>query len=280
MNRQKVVTKMKFKIGFSAEQTESNNIMSAGGERKTQAEARRSVVQVYFSQRHMELAYYNDMFDLKIGDLVYVDGKLEGMLGRITDVNYTFKIRVSDYKRVISVVDTSINGTLYFAGSCFVAFGRDVLPKSRALSWFEAPEENDEEYAEGSDDKWFPLENLKALNLRPEIAERGYEYYNSGCVKYLCLDKTRGYALVEGRELYEVEFDYKNGEVGNIVCSCYCSYNCKHEFAVLLQLRSILNLVEKNYGDDFKRSGYLMAINKKTLLNFAVYGKEVGKISL
>ena len=129
-NRQKVVTNMKFKIGFTAEQTKNNNTMTANCERKTQTEIRRSVVQVYFPQRHMELAYYNDMFDLKNGDLVYVDGKLEGMLGRVTDVNYTFKIKVSDYKRVISVVDTNINGTLYFAGSNFVAFDRDVLPKT------------------------------------------------------------------------------------------------------------------------------------------------------
>lgn len=135
-NRQKVVTNMKFKIGFTAEQTKNNNTMTANCERKTQTEIRRSVVQVYFPQRHMELAYYNDMFDLK------------------------------------------------------------------------------------------------------------------------------------------------NGDVGNIVCSCYCSYNCKHEFAVLLQLRNVLNLVEKNYGDDFRRSEYFMAINKKTLLNFAVDCKEVGVLSL
>ena len=135
-NRQKVVTNMKFKIGFTAEQTKNNNTMTANCERKTQTEIRRSVVQVYFPQRHMELAYYNDMFDLK------------------------------------------------------------------------------------------------------------------------------------------------NGDVGNIVCSCYCSYNCKHEFAVLLQLRNVLNLVEKNYGDDFRRSEYFMSINKKTLLNFAVDCKEVGVLSL
>ena len=39
---------------------------------------------------------YNDLFDLHPGDLVYVDGKLEGHRGRVTDVNYNFKIKVSD----------------------------------------------------------------------------------------------------------------------------------------------------------------------------------------
>ena len=35
---------------------------------------RRSVVQVYFAANHRSLAYYNDRFDLKPGDLVFVDG--------------------------------------------------------------------------------------------------------------------------------------------------------------------------------------------------------------
>ena len=39
---------------------------------------RRSVVQVYFAANHRSLAYYNDRFDLKPGDLVFVDGKLAG----------------------------------------------------------------------------------------------------------------------------------------------------------------------------------------------------------
>ena len=33
-------------------------------------------VQEYFAERNMNLAYYNDQFDLHCGDTVYVDGKL------------------------------------------------------------------------------------------------------------------------------------------------------------------------------------------------------------
>ena len=60
-------------------------------------EPKKSVVQVYFPSRGMNLAYYNDSFDLKVGDLVYVDGKLEGHRGQVTEVNYSFKIKLSDY---------------------------------------------------------------------------------------------------------------------------------------------------------------------------------------
>ena len=130
-NRQKVVTNMKFKIGFTAEQTKNNNTMTANCERKIQTEIRRSVVQVYFPQRHMELAYYNDMFDLK------------------------------------------------------------------------------------------------------------------------------------------------NGDVGNIVCSCYCSYNCKHEFAVLLQLRNVLNLVEKIMVMILGAQNILWQLTRKRFLILPLIAKRL-----
>ena len=79
--------------------------------------ARKSVVQVTFDGYGKGLAYYNDRFDLRPGDLVFVDGKLEGKQGTVTAVNYNFKIKLSDYKRVISLVDTDVKGEFYMAGS-------------------------------------------------------------------------------------------------------------------------------------------------------------------
>lgn len=72
---------------------------------------RKSLVQVRFPGKGMALTYFNDLFDLKVGDLVYVDGKLEGQLGCITDISYNFKIKISDYKKVIAVVDTTVHCT-------------------------------------------------------------------------------------------------------------------------------------------------------------------------
>ena len=44
----------------------------------------------------MALTYFNALFDLKDGDRVYVDGKLEGQLGHVVDVSYNFKIKISE----------------------------------------------------------------------------------------------------------------------------------------------------------------------------------------
>ena len=39
----------------------------------------KSVVQVFFPDKNASYAYFNDRFDLRPGDLVYVEGKLEGL---------------------------------------------------------------------------------------------------------------------------------------------------------------------------------------------------------
>lgn len=240
----------------------------------------KSVVQVYFSHRNMSWAYYNDQFDLKCGDMVYVEGKLEGQLGRVTDVNYNFKIKVSDYKRVIAVVDTNVHGKFYMAGSHFVTFERQTLPKNKALTWFKAPSYDEEDFVNGSDDTSFPLDELKRMNISAEVAQRGHEYYLDNKVKYLSVDDGKGYAIVEGSEIYEVEFEYRGGEISKLVCSCFCSYNCKHEFASMLQLRETLELIEKNYADEYERTGYFAAVNKGTLFAFAIAGKDNGTFTL
>ena len=271
---------MAFKIGFAAEHPESKPAASTYTEQQVQAAPRKSVVQVYFAGRNMTLAYYNDQFDLQRGDMVYVDGKLEGMRGRITEVNYNFKIKVSDYKRVIAVVDTTVNGQFFMAGSHFVTFDCEALPSSKAVTWFKAPLKDDDEFVSGSDDTTFSLEDLAGMKVSPAIAERGHDYYIENKVRYISIDGTKGYAIVEGNEAYEVEFEYRNGQISGLICSCFCSYNCKHEFAAMLQLKETLELIGKHYEDEFERTGYFAAINKGTLFAFAIDGKDTGSFTL
>lgn len=76
---------MAFKIGFTTEHSKTKLEEAAHPVPQPEA-ARKSVVQVYFADRNMTLTYYNDQFDLHRGDMVYVDGKLEGLRGRITEV--------------------------------------------------------------------------------------------------------------------------------------------------------------------------------------------------
>ena len=241
---------------------------------------RRSVVQVYFAERNMKLAYYNDRFDLKCGDLVYVDGKLEGILGRVTEVSYNFKIKVSDYKRVIALVDTNVKGQFFMAGSHFVSFDRNALPAGKIINWFNAPSDEEEEFVSGNDGTAFPLENLNEMNVSSAAAERGHKYYMENRVRYICIDGTHGYAIVEGSKAYEVEFQYNNGEISGLTCSCFCSGSCKHQFATMLQLRETLEIIDNQYAEEYSRTGYFAAVHKGTLFAFAVDGKDSGSLVL
>ena len=72
-----------------------------------------SVVRVYFPARGFACTYFNDKFDLQCGDIVYVDGKLEGLRGFVTEVSYNFKIKLSEYKRVIAQASTEVKGKFY-----------------------------------------------------------------------------------------------------------------------------------------------------------------------
>ena len=271
---------MFFKIGFSSSEEFQEAAAPAASETLPENIPRRSVVRVHFPERNMTLAYYNDRFDLHCGDTVYVDGKLEGKRGIVTEVNYTFRINLADYKRVIAVADTNVSGQLFLAGSHCVTFDRGVLPREKAVSWFKAPPKPDEEYVSGCDDTAFSLRDMKGLSVRPEIVERGHTYFMQNRVRYLCLDGTKGYALVEGTTAYDVEFEYAGGMIRALTCTCFCAGTCKHEIAAMLQLRETLDFVEENYAEEFKRSGYLAAVDKDTLFTFALGGKKTGSITL
>jgi len=268
---------MTMKIGFTANgYMDKKEEFSAYDGGEMCCAPRKSMVEVYFSARNTTLTYFNDKFDLKCGDLVYVEGKLEGLQGCVTGVNYNFKIKVSDYKRVIAVVDTNVSGQLFMAGSHFVTFDPSVLPSEKILTWFKASSLDEDDYVVGHDDTAFVLDDLSGLNVTPMIANRGCSYYKQNRVRYICLDGSKGYAIVEGTEAYEVDFEYHGGKISGLTCSCFCSFNCKHEVAAMLQLKETLEFVEKNYSEEFERTGYFAAIAKTTLFNFAIDGKEKG----
>ena len=94
----------------------------------------KSIVRVAFPDRGAAYAYYNDQFDLREGDFVYVEGKLEGARGIVIEVNRNFKIRLSDYKRVIGRADTAVSGSFQLAGKYFIALDRGALPYEKAIT--------------------------------------------------------------------------------------------------------------------------------------------------
>ncbi len=270
---------MTYKIGFLAEQPEEQTETTYTA-KEQKVVPRKSVVQVYFPARGMTLAYFNDQFDLHRDDLVFVEGKLEGLRGRVVEVNYNFKIKLSDYKRVIAVADTDVRGELFMAGSHFVTFDAQVLSNEKVRSWYLPPQKEEDEFVSGNDDTVFQLNDLSGMKVSSAIADRGYDYYLENKVVYLSVDGHKGYAVVMGTSPYEVEFTHKDGEISGLVCSCFCSYTCKHEVAAMLQLREILDNIEKNYKTAYEQTGYFAAISKTALFSFVIDRKKTGSICL
>ncbi len=268
---------MVFQIGFFTQQSSEKSLAKAATAQVAVAAPKKSLVQIAFPGRGMNLTYFNEQFDLHKGDLVYVDGKLEGITGRVVDVHYNFKIKVSDYQKVIAVVDRSFNGELLIGGSHFMTFDRDILPVSKISRWF-LPPAKEGEYVIGTDGESFYLDDLSTIKISSQIAQRGYDYYCENRVAYLCVDGETGYAVVTGTKNYEVEFTYRDGEISALTCTCPCGYNCKHEFAVVLQLRETLGLARKHYSAQFDGS-YFAAISKDALFTYAVGAMTTGKVS-
>ena len=71
-----------------------------------------------------------------------------------------------------------------------------------------------------------------------------------------------------------MEFTYQNGEIGGLLCTCYEVSACKHAAAALLQLRELLQIIEKQYAAQFTQSGYFAAMPRATLFAYAVDNRE------
>ena len=110
------------------------------------------------------------------------------------------------------------------------------------------------------------------------MAERGREYYYQDKVLFISVKNGCVKAIVEGTENYLVEFNYNNGKVSNLLCSCPYVANCKHEFAVLLQLKDCLKNIDKNYKSLF--NGEFSAITRSAFNYFVLNNIDFGKISL
>ena len=154
---------MKFKIGFTAEKEAEKKVSESEAKAPEEAPARESLVRIYFPQRGFACTYYNNLFDLHVGDLVYVDGKLEGKRGKVIDVSYTFKIKLSDYKRVIAKIDTDISGEFCYVGDELFSFDKNTLPFGKILPYFKAPAKPDEEYVSAKENMFYSHDDLEGI---------------------------------------------------------------------------------------------------------------------
>lgn len=265
------------KIGFYCDDNnEVNENIETIAVEKPEMKARKSLVSVRFEKNNRVLSYYNDKFDLHKGDIVFVDGKLEGERGFVEEVNYNFKIKLSDYKKVVALADTTVKGEFFFAGDYFISFNESVIPYEKVITWLKPPVVDEEEIVvSGEDEEGFLLEkDISELKVPYNVKEKGIDCYLDGRVIYLSVAGNVGKAIVDGTNIYEIEFTYKNGEVSNFICDCYCNYACKHIVAVIMQLKNIVKTIEENYKEQYQ--DYFSAVTSYELFKVTrSYGKKV-----
>lgn len=270
---------MSFIIGFTPG---SDNKKKAEREQDTAKTIipRKSLVRVYFAERGFSCTYYNDLFDLNEGDIVFVEGKCEGYRGIVTEVSYNFKIRLSDYKRVVSIGYTNVTGELYLSDTHYLAFDRGVLDHEKVLSWYKSLFDDEDELVSNTDKVSFTLSDFKGFKVSPNIYERGEDYYLQDRVVCIELDSTQGRAIVEGSKVYTVEFTYKNGEITLLLCDCYCVGVCKHQVAAMLQLRDLVKSIDEEYEDKLRTEEYVCAVQQSVFNKIVLNKKNLTKITL
>lgn len=199
----------------------------------------RSVVTVHFINGR-EYPYYNDMFDLKVGDVVYVDGKFAGIPGRVTEVTTKFKVSLDFYKRVLSKLSFDFHGE-FKNTACFVACANpDVLNIEQVRSWYFPPREEKEKFFIG-DGYTVPLDNmLDCEDFDGDEFDEAIDIFNERKVKFVTVKNGKGYAIVKRNKPHLVEFEYKNGVISNLLCDCIKPGLCDHSLAVCIAMDTLI----------------------------------------
>ena len=232
-------------------------------EKNRMEEPRNSVVQVTFGEHNGTYSYYNDQFDLHRSDFVYVEGEFEGMIGCVLDVHYNFKAKRSVFKRVVSRVNVEQLDQPLLGGKRLLFFDRKVLDPEKAALILGARKDDDDDYYIGSGDPAFSLDNMDGLKLSIQDARYGFRRYMDGEVVFLSLDGTKGTAMFSSTygSGTMVEFEYSEGIIQNISCSCFGHFNCCHEFAAMLQLREVMKGIEAEYKAEYEVSRFFVAVS-------------------
>ena len=183
----------------------------------------------------------------------------------------------AQYKREATPADIPSIDQFKLLGTHVVTFARDAIPYDRVRNWFLVPQTDKQTAAEAQN---FMLSDLSGMKAGDKIMARGREYYLKNKVAYLSLDGRHGTALVVGTEPYVVEFELSDGVVLDLTCNCSYSHRCKHEVAVMLQLRELLTLIQSNFGKEFSESGYFAALGRVDFIDCIMDHTRFGIFSL
>ncbi|WP_126940083.1 SWIM zinc finger domain-containing protein [Veillonella sp. VA142] len=231
------------------------------------------LAEVRFDNARETGTFIVEHMELSEDDLVYVTGPMQDKVGTVIDVIYHCKIRPSKYERVVAKIDTDLYGKFIPLEHLWVTFDRPCMDKDKMRLWFLSPLA-DGECVDTNGFTPFPLHDLDSFPISYIRAQRGESYYEEHRVVYICLDKSKGYAIVQGSEYYEVTFTYIDGKIHDIVCNCYCEGYCKHEYAVLLQLQDLIGHWMLDYDSNYRESEYMAAIDKTVAWNMSVSRRQ------
>ena len=241
---------MKRAIGFFPDRTESEIPETVSSFPARVDTPVKSLVKIRFEDHPIELAYYNDLFDLRPGDVVYVSGKKAGCAGTVTSVTTKFRIRTSDYERVLSLLDLTVHGHYARMKDKMVSFDDAAISAEQFESWVTPPEDPkakkdpdwEEEEIISGEGYTMDLNNLGACeDLTDSIAQRASLYCSERRVRYLQVRGGRGCAFVEGGRWYRVDFNLDGGMITDLYCDCPYPGLCKHGVAAALNLRMLMH---------------------------------------
>ncbi len=219
----------------------------------------RSLVLVRFINDGREFTYYNDKFDLKVGDYVFVSGKLAGKLGSVEKITTRFKINLADYQRVISKANGIIHGTFEAVFDKMVSYDRNAFSPEEFRSWILPPAHWDGDGSEDKENQVIVGEGYEFSLSAPEdcidvtesVLERAFDYCEHGKVAYISVRSGVGTAYVEGSKWYEVNFELHGGLISEMFCDCPYPGLCKHMLAVALTLCAMVKFGGFNASSDF-----------------------------
>lgn len=215
----------------------------------------KSVVYVRFDDGK-EYPYYNDKFNLKVGNFVFVDGKLQGKLGRVTKVLTKFKVSTKYYKNVLRKLDTNFHGKFKKSASFMLAKEDIELDFEMIDNWFIPPvvlkdDEEPEEFLCGEGYEF----NISDITNGDEIDQ--YEYDEAidilcdNGVKAIAFIDGCGHAVVKRNKVHTVDFMIEDGKIKDIYCDCITPDFCRHSLAVCVAIKTLFDNKDINDGDDF-----------------------------
>ena len=222
-----------------------------------------NVVSVNFGAGR-EYPYLNDKFDLAVGDKVYVDGKLAGTPGTVTEVLTKFKVSLKYYKYVLQKIDYTVRGKFCTMDHYYIAAQNDALPFEQLAAWVTAPEPVDEDeeeeqflYGDGYDialDELEEPEEGAVPETEPAAFWHGKDYEENGRLKFVTVIGGKGKAVLQTeKNVTTVEFDLdaENRHMSNVYCDCIRPRLCADMTAVAYALRRVFDRGAAAAGDDF-----------------------------